>query len=78
MTNSCLTCPHRKVLKSAAGYYIGATLDHKPYCRISGYYVDKRTAAQALKSGEFVYNDCMENYLVRKGILACEVNNGTL
>ena len=78
MKNICLTCKHRKVLKSAAGYYIGATLEHKPYCRISDYYIDRKQAAQALKSGEFVYHDCMENYLVRKGILACEVNNGTL
>lgn len=74
MENMCLTCPHRKILKSAAGYYIGSTLEHKPYCRISGYYEDKRTAAQALKSGEFEYHDCMENYVVRKGIVACEVN----
>jgi hypothetical protein len=74
MDNICLTCKHRKVLKSAAGYYIGTMLEHSRYCRISGYYTDKRTAEQALKSGEFEYHDCMENYLVRKGILRCEVN----
>ena len=76
MENMCLTCPHRKILKSAAGYYIGAMLDHSRYCRISGYYEDKRTAAQALKSGEFEYYDCIENYVVSIGILTCEVNNG--
>lgn len=77
MTNPCATCPYRKVLKSAAGYYIGATLDHKPYCRVSGYFASRELAKSALKDG-FIYRDCMENYLVRKGILMCEVNNGTL
>jgi abortive infection bacteriophage resistance protein len=74
MDNICLTCKHRKVLKSAAGYYIGATLDHKPYCRVSGYFASRELAKSALKNG-YEFNDCIENYLVRKGILRCEVNN---
>ena len=72
--NKCLTCKHRRIHKSVAGYYIGTYLDNKPYCRISGYFESKQQATQALKSGEFMYYDSIKNYLVRTEVLSCGVN----
>lgn len=36
------------VLKSAAGYYVGRTLDNMPYSRESGYFITARKAEEAL------------------------------
>ena len=36
------------VLKSAAGYYVGRTLDGMPYSRESGYFKTEAKAAEAL------------------------------
>lgn len=54
--NPCPTCGevlHLKVLRSAAGYYIGTMCNCGPYSRESGYYSTKEYAEEALEAGGF-------------------------
>ena len=42
-----------KVLRSAAGFYVGTFCNCGPYSRESGYYKTKEAADQALADGSF-------------------------
>lgn len=42
-----------KVLRSAAGYYIGTECNCGPYSRESGYYPSLESAQEALKRGNY-------------------------
>jgi len=42
-----------KVLRSAAGYYVGTFCNCGPYSRESGYYDSRESAQTALDSGQF-------------------------
>ena len=56
-----------KVLKSAAGYYIGTEEDSEPYCRLSEeYYTTEEKAQEALVTG-FNPRICMENGFCSEG-----------
>ena len=52
----CGSTPTLRVLKSAAGYYIGTMCHCGPYSRESGYYKNYLDAKADLESGEFWRN----------------------
>lgn len=53
VTDDCMQLPF-KVLRSAAGYYIGTEIDGEPNSRDSAYYWDCREDAEkALKTGDW-------------------------
>ena len=71
---NCSECKHLKVLKSAAGFYLGTEYKNLPYCRASKYYATKAEADEALRDG-FELRNCMEINAVMNGLLPCEVNS---
>lgn len=59
----CVNCRPIKVLKSAAGYYIGTTDDEgMPNCRLSiDYYNTEKEAQEALDSRSYMERTGLEN-----------------
>lgn len=71
-TFKCVCGKNVKVLKSAAGWYIG-TVDEDgfPYCRISGYYNEERRAQMALDGRYFCEREASENLACHGGWGSC-------
>ena len=66
-----------KILKSAAGYYLGSVdKNGDPYCRCSRYYYEEDSSIQIhLDNGTLPIRRCIENELCGRCILK-EVYNG--
>ena len=70
--SKCSECKHLTSLCSNAGWYIGTTLEHEPYCRASKYFSTREEADEAIRSG-FELRDSLEVNAVNEGLIACEV-----